>query len=356
MYGENVTCLNLHHEQFYNDNTKEHMLPKDTYSRDVYHLCWSNKFKLDLCDSGVDPSLIRVIGNPRFDSYVLPSLASIESATYQYERVIFVPTTFSWAFVDEDYFLKTDSIDPIEFKKTREITLNAAKAYFAFFHDMAMKYPQYVFILRPHPFEDIENFREKFLEFSSSKVVPCNVLINRDNNVYNWMKVSDVVVGWCTTVNIEAVIAGVQSVVYHPTDYPSRMNLEFFQYFDIIYDDRRMERIISGEDSTNLKQGLDHFISNSMGYSRSQVTPELAKWIYDIFCCQEKEIFKLNKLFFLKFLFKSLSVDLVKNILTKMGILGLVNKRYAGLLEDYKSENDLNRDYNKFKELYSNER
>ncbi|WP_180358849.1 hypothetical protein, partial [Escherichia coli] len=127
IYGEDVIALNLHHEQLYNESTKKFMLPKDSYSRETYHLAWTESFYSDLIVAGAKPEKIKVLCNPRFDSFWLDSGERF-SLSESYEEVIFFPTTFAWAFVSEDYFLSLGHISKDRFYRMKEITDKAAQA------------------------------------------------------------------------------------------------------------------------------------------------------------------------------------------------------------------------------------
>ncbi|WP_335920969.1 hypothetical protein [Shewanella algae] len=353
VYDPNLICLNLHHEQFYNDDTKHHMLPKDEYSKNVYHLSWSEKFKRDLVCEGVDSNLVKVIGNPRCDSFYMPTMEVLEDLKKKYSKVIFIPTTFSWAFVDEEYFLSTDSIDPDEFRKTRKITLDAAKAYFSEFYEAAINNPDFLFVLRPHPFEDVDYFRSKFLEFSGANSTPDNILISREYNVYNWLKIADYTVGWCTTVNIESVMAGVPSIVYHPTYYPKKMDLEFYKYFEIVKDKKDLSRIISDVMPYKVNDDVQEYLKDTFGFNGTYVSKSLSYWIFDIVKDASNEPFSSIKFsYFGKYFLKSLYIDLVKSLAIKTGVLGKVIPRYSGLIEDYLPRSEIEFKYKEFLGFY----
>ncbi|WP_252393098.1 hypothetical protein, partial [Escherichia coli] len=198
IYGEDVIALNLHHEQLYNESTKKFMLPKDSYSRETYHLAWTESFYSDLIVAGAKPEKIKVLCNPRFDSFWLDSGERF-SLSESYEEVIFFPTTFAWAFVSEDYFLSLGHISKDRFYRMKEITDKAAQAYFNDIKKLADSFPEKLFLVRPHPYEDINYFHNKFLEYSGLAVLPENIKIERCGNVYDWIKIASVVIGWCTT-------------------------------------------------------------------------------------------------------------------------------------------------------------
>ncbi|EOX4793396.1 hypothetical protein ACI2RL_001111 [Vibrio alginolyticus] len=329
---DGIVFINLHHEQFYNDDTKEHLLPSDDYSKNVVHLSWSSRFSEDLLEVGVSESTIKILGNPRSDSYfsnVEDELCQLKS---KYESIIFVATTFSWALVDESYFLNIDSIDEGEFKRTRKITLEAAKAYFKDFYKLANKFPRKLFVLRPHPFEDISVFKSLFFDVNDTNIVPDNILISRDYNIYQWLKVSDITIGWCTTVNMEAALYNKDNVIYHPTYYPKEMELEFYRYYDIVGSYEVLESIISGEISVQESPSYRNYINESFGVADGKVNLRLAQEIKEIISCNDVGItFKSS---FIKNVMKAITIDLAKHFLIKCNLLHKLDNNYAGILED----------------------
>ncbi|ELX8380589.1 hypothetical protein SK500_003158 [Providencia stuartii] len=334
---ENVVFLNLHHEQFYNDGTKEHMMPKDPYSKDVLHLAWNENFHNDLVMSGVSPDKIWTLGNPRTDTFYLPPKGNISKYKELYKKFIFVPTTFSWATVDEEYFLKIPSIDRNEFKHRRAITEKAASKYFQDFYILSKKMSSYVFLLRPHPFEDINKFKELFLKANAIDEVPSNILINREGNVYDWLKISDLCIGWCTTVNLEASAFNIPNIIYHPTYYPDSMNLSFFSSYNIIKDLDSLTDIIESLDSPSLV--LNPVAVNLFGQVDGKVAYRIAKKIKNELDNSTHKIkFKPTCLFNA---IKSIYIDSVKEVLFKLNLLHLVKKEFTGILEDNMSSKKL---------------
>ncbi|WP_214279676.1 hypothetical protein, partial [Escherichia coli] len=148
----------------------------------------------DLIVAGAKPEKIKVLCNPRFDSFWLDSGERF-SLSESYEEVIFFPTTFAWAFVSEDYFLSLGHISKDRFYRMKEITDKAAQAYFNDIKKLADSFPEKLFLVRPHPYEDINYFHNKFLEYSGLAVLPENIKIERCGNVYDWIKKASVVIG-----------------------------------------------------------------------------------------------------------------------------------------------------------------
>jgi len=347
---QNVKCLNLHHEQFYSDETKEHLLPSDEYSKDIYHLSWSKAFAQDMIDVGVKKENILTIGNPRSDTFFLSPKPYIANLKNKYKKIIFIPTTFSWALVDEEYFLKIDGFDKKTFAITKDTTYKTAQRYFQDFYKLSLELKDYLFILRPHPFEDIQTFIDLFLESTDLKIIPKNILISREYDVYEWLKISDLTIGWCTTVNMEASLFNKANIIYHPVDYPKHMELGFFKYYTIIDSFDKLRANIM-----NIKYAptteYDNFIKENFGIADGKINKKLAKDIKDIVKSTTKVQIKLS---IYKNILKTFKVDIIKNILLKFNLLHKLNKEYTGLLEDNLSENKLNTIYMKFIHEYKN--
>lgn len=332
-----VKILNLHHEQFYNEGTKEHLIPSDRYSKEVHHLSWSKKFKIDLMEVGVKCENISVLGNPRTDSFYYSNNLDIKELVKDYEKLIFVVTTFSWALVDESYFLKINSIDEKEFRKRKKITYDAAVKYFEDFAYLADKYPNYIFVIRPHPFEDIDIFTKLFLESSGLNSVPQNIKIIRDYNVYDWLKYANLTIGWCTTVNMEAQLFDCKNIIYHPTYYPKEMNLEFFEYYNIVKERPDLEEVILGNDSITIQDKHKEYIENNFGKVDGKVNYRIALKVQELLLGKEKIV--IDKSGFLKNILRAASIDLTKNVLFKLNLLHKYDPSFSGILVDNPSLN-----------------
>lgn len=333
IYGDSVIGLNLHHEQLYNEGTKRFMMPKDEYSRCVYHLSWTKSFAKDLEDAGVASQKIRVLRNPRFDSMWLKSSALDFKYIENFDEVIFFPTTFAWAFVPEDYFLKLGNINEETFRRMKMVTTETAREYFVTIRNLAKKYPNKLFMVRPHPYEDVSYFRLKFKEYTGLESIPDNIKIERKGNVYDWIKISSIVIGWCTTTNVEAAVAGKCSLIYHPVNYPDDMKLSFFNDFNILTSAEQLVSIIDGEYRPKISDKTLEKFSEQYGFPLRPVCPSIAAWICDILKSNKVET-RLRILPFLKTCTDYIIRDVPKKFLVKTKCLHFLNKNYAGLYED----------------------
>ncbi|HIF9279604.1 TPA: hypothetical protein ACX6QU_003493 [Photobacterium damselae] len=335
---DNVIFLNLHHEQFYNEDTKEQMLPSDDYSKKVYHLSWSEQFYRDLVSTGVLGNNISVLGNPRTDTFYSKSRQEILEIKKDFEKLIFIPTTFSWALVSEEYFLSIDKIDPEEFKLIRTVTSDAANQYFEDFYKLSLKYKNNIFVLRPHPFVDINVYVDLFLSVNNINTIPHNVLICRDYNVYDWLKYADLTIGWCTTVNMEASLYKCNNIIYHPTFYPELMKIEFFKFYDICHDIDTLDDFISGKKVSKIDDEFSDYLTESFGLADGRVNERLAVFIDNILS-SSKQIKVKSTLF--KNLIKAIYIDIPKNLLFRMNLLHHYDSKFSGILVDNPSQKEI---------------
>jgi surface carbohydrate biosynthesis protein len=347
-YG-NVLCLNLHHEQFYNEMTKVLFMPKNDDSRNAYHLAWNERFAEDLFCNRVDKNKILIAGNPRTDNYYYSNSGWIRTKKRGYKEIIFIPTSFSWAFVDENYFIKNAKIDPVEFRRKKKITMDTVEAFLMSIRKLAYKYPDKLFIVRPHPFEQISTY-EQYLKNFIERPVENNIKVVREGNVYEWIKECDLTIGWLTTVSMEASMFGKKNLIYTPIELDDSMQLDFMKLYDHIitqYDE--LEYIVRNIKSYNPNNSkLQEYIKNSFGNIDGFVNIRIATYISGILNKNQlQQKCHVNELLYN--LCRALIIDTGKNILLKLHLLSKVTPFYKGLIEDMLSYNYLEKCYSQYR-------
>lgn len=346
-YGENVICINFHHEQFYNETTKSHFMPKNQVSVDAYHISWTESFKKDLMEYGVAPSHIKVTGNPRTDNFYLKPNSQIAELKRKYKKLIFIPTSFSWVFVDEKYFIENAKLDPIKFHQQKAVALETVPVFFGMVREMAKKYPDYCFVLRPHPFEDIRLYCDTLCSIGEQTLEP-NILVNRESNVYDWLNLSDLMIGWFTTVSMEAMLFNVKNIVYQPVKIPDFMQMKFITLYDTVYSEvEQLDHILKNISSFNASDNrLREYIRDSFGVADGKVNERIAEWIAQLISDVR---FSNSSHARLKVLAKAVSVDIPKNIMIKAGLIDRYNSFFSGIKEDLLSQRQINKKYLNFK-------
>lgn len=334
MYGD-VIILNLHHEQLYNDMTKSLFMPKNEISKNAYHLSWGKSFANDLIGAGVPSGNITICGNPRTDNYYCMSSNWIREkySKSKDKDIIFIPTSFSWAFVDEEYFIENAKIDPAEFYKKRDLTLSTAKEFLYTIRKLARKFPDKIFIVRPHPFERNETY-ENLMKSLDSHELENNILIEREGNVYDWIKECKLMIGWITTVTVEACLFNKKNVIYTPIPIDDGTKTDFMKKFKpIITSYEELDTIVGNIDQYEIdNSSLLVELEKTMGRPDGKVNQRLAEFIKGILPKQNPA--KTNWFAYCKNIIKSCIIDLPKNILKRLGLLTIVRPIYSGVLED----------------------
>lgn len=346
-YGE-VQCLNLHHEQFYNDMTKSHFMPKNKMARSVYHLSWTKSFADDLIENGVEENKILILGNARTDNFYIKPSKKVLDFKNGYNKLIFIPTSFSWAFVEEDYFLIKAKLDPIKFRKQKDLTLKTIDIFFRSIREIASSHEDMIFVLRPHPFEDIDKYTASLKSVCEAPLEK-NIRIIREGNVYDWLAISDLVIGWITTVSMEATLFNRKNIIFQPVKLDSEMQTEFITKYDEIIDNKnKLEQIIENIDNyepnnLNLKQ----YVTKAFGCADGNVNMRIAVDVKNIISSSDFNPNNSSKL--LNNFFKAFRIDFFKNIFIRLNLLPIYNSMYSGLMEDLVSTKVLNNKYEEFK-------
>lgn len=343
-----VLCLNLHHEQIYNEMTKSHFMPKNEISKNSYHLSWTERFAHDLIENKVQKEKIFIVGNPRTDNYYLTPLNKISEYKKGYNKLIFIPTSFSWAFVDEEYFINNAKLDKTIFKNQRKLTIETVAVFFENIRKIAKINADTLFVLRPHPFEDINLYKSHLISATNAPLEE-NIKVIRDGTIYDWLNISDLIVGWLTTVSIEASLFNKKNVVFQPVKLPDNMQVDFItKYDEIINTPEKLNQIINNLDDYNPNNlELRNYIHNTFGIADGKVTQRLAR---DIMIVIEKHEFNQRVHWSMfKYILKALIIDLPKNILLKLNLLHKYNNIYSGLIEDLTSSKQISSKYEIFK-------
>lgn len=349
MYGD-VIMFNLHHEQLYNDMTKSLFMPKNEVSKNAYHLSWGNRFADDLIESGVDPTHIAICGNPRTDNYhCLPSKWIREKyCSSPNQEIIFIPTSFSWAFVDEKYFIENAKIDPKEFHEKKEITLATAKEFLFSIRKLARLYPEKLFVVRPHPFESNETYLNLMKSFDNIELEK-NIIIAREGNVYDWIKECKLMIGWITTVTVEACLFHKKNVIYTPIPLDEGTMTDFMKKFKpIVTSFEELNSIVGHIDQYQIenKKLLDE-LETTMGKSDGKVNLRLAEFLKGIL--PDKDDAKIDAYSYSKNLMKTALIDIPKNTLKRLGILTKVRPIYSGVMEDMLSYKEIKKEVDRRK-------
>lgn len=162
---------------------------------------------------------IAVTGNPRFDllsSRFRPFFRKkVKSINDEYGRIILINTSFSFGNSTNSYqgLQQTFSQYPIAKERPEFFDgwLNEQQRIMRSFQEVLpeirRRYPEHTIIIRPHPSEQIETWRNICRDYSDTYVI-------RDGGVVPWILSADVLVHWNCTTAIEAFLLNVPAIAY----------------------------------------------------------------------------------------------------------------------------------------------
>ena len=199
-------------------------LSRDVISRTDAVLCWgSHHADLVKQKSAGTDCIIEITGNPRFDLLRAQFRGSYAMQVSEIQRAhapfILVNTNFSFCnpkLGTKGYFelLRSRGIadDPhvLAYTKRRiEWKRLIFEAFSDLLPELSAAFPNHNVILRPHPSENHDYWREKFASSPKIKVI-------HSGNVIPWIIAGDLLVENSCTTALEAFVVGTPTVAYRP--------------------------------------------------------------------------------------------------------------------------------------------
>lgn len=325
MYN-NVLVLNLHSEQITNESTVKYKLPQDIISKNVFHASWGEKYKEKLIEIGVPEKNIFVTGSIRVDS----SLDYLKKIKVEKNKIL-IPTSFSITFVPDSYLshLKRDEISQKNLEEKLKFTKESRDLFFKEVYKFSKLYKKYNIVMRPHPFVDMKEYENKFLELNNIKSLPNNIIIERKGSIQEAISSSEIIIVWHSTSLLEAVIMEKKTLVLAPIPFEKRFGMDFMNYIPIA---EKAEDIIEKINNYKNSEELKAYIHDMYGKIDGEVAKHLESVIEKIIL-NNKITQHLNNLKILKYIPLVLK-DKIKNIFLRIGVLDKFFKNYKGILED----------------------
>jgi surface carbohydrate biosynthesis protein len=206
--------------------------------------------------------VVVVTGSPRFDiclpEYSWLTTTKSEEISAKYSPYILACTRFTAVAHSEglhDSFSR--KFDPriqskrvgdfadIWFAKWQQDVHDFADLVF-FIKEVAVHFPQYTVVVRPHPSESLTFYRSAFSSFK-------NVVVSRDGSVLPWIRSAELVIHSNCTTGVEAVLAGRPVINLLPgcarrSEFDVEVAREAGHVVGSVKDAlERVERLLSGE-------------------------------------------------------------------------------------------------------------
>jgi|GEM_PF-3279319 len=328
VYGETL-IININSEQILDNNSKKSNLPKDTYSRSATQCVWGERFAKELINCGVDKRNIFHTGSIRHD--ILNELKKEKNSSHE---AILIPTSFSKTFVSPEYVEKIN-LDKQTLKERIKHVTQIRNIFFKDILDLANRYNEKIFTLRPHPYVELEHYKKVFLEVNNEKKLPENIIIERDGTIQEALVSVEKVISWFTTTIVDAYLMNKEIMIYDPIDSTEKINSELFRLTPKANSFKKIEEFVSSESNSQSISALDSYIKHVYGTIDGRATDRLSYLIHAK-VQKKKHGKKINKIEYFKALLKTVYIDGAKYLLLKLGILGNFVPFYSGIQEDHK--------------------
>ena len=327
LYGK-IKVVNLASEQILDSQTILSHLPKDSYSINATHCAWSTKYKDSLLNVGVKNEDIWLIGNPRIDAGLLIN-------PKRKMKYILIPTSFARTFISDSYINKI-RVDKNIYLRRVEHAKKARDNFFKLVYKLSKIFDNEIYVLRPHPNVNIENYLKSFLIINSIDKLPINIKINPSGSIYSALSTAKLVISWFSTTIVESYLFGVKHVVYDPLDDRSYSSNDLFQFYPINKENELINILKNKDFCFKENNKVQEYISENIGIvdkkSILRLASNLSQSIKNI---DNKNEIKLY--FLLKIFCNILIIDFPKNIFKYFRILHIISPFYNGLLLDDKS-------------------
>ncbi|NRB72737.1 MAG: hypothetical protein HRU46_00100 [Verrucomicrobiales bacterium] len=192
----------------------EKALPKEDWQRVSRYFSWGNELAEGFVERGlIDKDRVVVTGSPRMDFYVAPLANSLVRQDGQgSDDIILVNGNFTLsnpAFQtpekEIDMLVNQLGYDRVEMEQMLERCKKAKAEMIRLTIELAKRYPAREVVFRPHPFENVESYREIFPDLP-------NLSVTREGTVDRWILRSKLLLHRSCSTAVEAALVGVPAV------------------------------------------------------------------------------------------------------------------------------------------------
>jgi hypothetical protein len=231
--------VNLQWEQVLTNEDESHpsfyQNPKGC-ARDAVHLCWGEETRNRLLRAGVNSEKALVVGpvqmdtlRPEFESVYLQKNELANKFNFDSERewVLFI-SSFSFVNMSQDEYKLTAKALGDRIGDFRDISISSKKVVIEWLLLAVNKYPNKLFIYRPHPSEnEDEELLRISLEYKNFRVV-------KELSIKQWIKCSDRVLTWYSTASAEVFFSNKKCLILRPISIPWGWEVATFNNASVI--------------------------------------------------------------------------------------------------------------------------
>lgn len=328
----NTIIFDLHSEQIGNNDFQDFMLPKKVKDKNIYHFVWGEFFYKLLISNGIKENNVFITGSIRNDL-----IFNKIGLSYQSNKVL-IPTSFSLTFASEDYItniIKSRGLDKDKFIETVSFHKKTRDAFFEEIYLTSLNLKNYQFILRPHPYVDINEYTKYFLFINKIDMMPKNIIIERSRSIAEAMVSCEYIIGWNSTSLLEGSILKKKVIQLIPFEIHSGIKMDFQNMFPICKNHNELIDLLTNYYEFSNDIGVKNYINNVYSEIDGKVADRMALRIHEILNNIYKNKSKhINFKFKLFLIYKVITIDLPKTFLHKMGLLHKFKLSYRGILND----------------------
>ena len=282
--------INLQWEQMISREQEEKdsfQTPKEL-AKEIVHLSWGERNVERLVNvAQIDRKKVIKCGNisldmlkEEFGAYYLSRDAICEQYGFSKEKKIctlFASFGFT-NYTEEELEIVRKRMGDEKVKMVENATI-AQKEVLNWLKKAAAKYPEYIFIYRPHPGERLPTVLKEMEEL-------LNFYVISDYSSKQWIFVSDFMFSWHSTVIVEAFLAGKTCYSLEPVSYIRSQDCVVFEGMRPIEDYDTVEKILSGEvidNCLNAELVYQYFGDKDERYSFEKVADAFEKVYHEEF-------------------------------------------------------------------------
>ena len=231
--------VNLQWEQILTNEDESHpsfyQNPKG-YVKEALHLCWGEETRTRLLRAGVSGEKALVVGplhmdtlRPEFSDIYLTKneLAKRYNLDEKMDWMLFV-SSFSFVNMSQDEYTLTAKALGDRISDFRDVSILSRSAVIKWLHLAINRFPNRLFIYRPHPAENeddlISKMAAKYINFKIIKELP----------IKQWIKCSDKILTWYSTSTGEVFFSNKSCSILRPVPVPYNWEVTTFNNARVI--------------------------------------------------------------------------------------------------------------------------
>ena len=331
MLGIKVVTFVSEGDYRYIDGSIDTMLFGWNYRQELYedlHLEWSQRnidyFKTN---KGYDEEIVKLSGATGFDKYSLLHFMNKDDFLSKYGKSTYKKVVILAGYTFDFMFNENHSTGLIYFGEELDGIRESLYALRTDYEILVKNNPDILFIAKKHPLT-MNPYYDEFSELQKYENV---IVIQTEENIYDVINVSDLLVAFESTTALEAWLLGKQTLLYNPVIQEFNRStiskgspiitkcVELERTIHEFYDNGNISKF------QELKDERDKIINNVIGYSDGKNHCRAAILIEDLFLNRPKRKIKTDVIFLCKMLLLGLR-NYVRSLIVSIKCLRCIKR------------------------------